>query len=314
MNKKTPKKKAILVGLLLICLLFGGGICFWHICAAPQDDSFAVQTETIFLQNVRGTYTLAEVALPQDYDGSMPLVTVAHGFTGSINSGGAKELIRRLSAAGIAAIRLDFDSYLTPDKDADRARQYTLKDMEDDTVTAIRYMVGHYPIDTARIGLYARSMGGRAAMLMANESYGGYDYAAMALVAPAGTADAMIYFMGGDEAWAKMKQEAAQKGFVPYKQLRLTPEWFAQFEANDPCAHGLAFGKKPVLVICNTLDYVVTDETSKACAAAYRNARVIEVTTQDHHGYEMSKKNSALKAQLMTAIVDHFRENLKAGR
>lgn len=310
-KQKQPKKthKFILVALLAL-LLLGAALFAGVRLFTPEADHFSVTTQKIFVQNVRGTYTLAEIALPKEVEGDLPLVTVAHGFTGSINSGGAKELVRRLAASGIAAVRLDFDSYLEPSEDAARAHQYTLKDMQDDTVSIIHYMRGHYPIDTSRIGLYARSMGGRAAMMMANESYGGYDYAAMALVAPAGSANAMVYFMGGEQAWAEMKNEAAKKGFVPYKQLRLTPEWFSQFDDYDPCDHGLNFGAKPVLVICNTLDYVVTDETSKACAAAYRNARVIEVTTQDHHGYEMSKKDSTLKDDLMNAIVLHFHTSL----
>ena len=40
---------------------------------------------------------------------------------------------------------------------------------------AVNYMIGHHSIDTDRLGLYARSMGGRVAMTMANENSGGFD-------------------------------------------------------------------------------------------------------------------------------------------
>ena len=65
-----------------------------------------------------------------------------------------------------------------------------------------------------------------------------------------------------------------------------------------------------MLVICNTLDYVLTDETSRKCAAAYKNSRVIEVTTDNYHGYEMSYENSELKDYLMSELIDFFKDNL----
>ena len=286
----------------------------------------------VFLEDGRGSYTLAEFAVPENYmpgvkgqpagvkgqpagarTGGCPMVAVAHGFTGTMDSGGAAELIRRLAAAGIAAVRVDFDSYLTPEKNDDptnRACEYTLRDMEDDLTLALQYACNHYRIDENRLGVYGRSMGGRVAMMMANESYGGFEYQAMALVAPAGNDRAMIYFMGGQRHWEEMKSQADEDGYVQYKQLRLRPDWFTQFEDYDPCAHGDSFGDKPVLVICNTLDHVVTDETSRQCAAAYENSRVIEVTTADGHGYEMSRKDSDLKNMLMDEIVAHFAEKL----
>ena len=175
---------------------------------------------------------------------------------------------------------------------------------------AINYMTGHNAIDTVRLGLYARSMGGRVAMTMANEQSGGLDFKAMALVAPAGTDDAMVYYMGGDENWEEMKKTAQSDGFIEHQGQKLTPEWFKEFEDYNPCDFGHKFGDKPVLVICNTLDYVVTDETSRKCAAAYKNSRVIEVTTDNYHGYEMSYENSELKDYLMTEITVFFKENL----
>ena len=300
------KKKIISFFFLFLCLIMLTG-CPWETSFSEEDN---VQAETVFILNYRNTYTLAEAVCPKDQQDAMPLVVIAHGFTGSIDSGGAKELTRRLAEAGIASVRLDFNAYLSPSEKGERAQEYTLQTMEDDMVTAIHFMTGNYNIDTRRIGLYGRSMGGRTAMMMANENYGGFDYQAMALVAPAGNQNAMIYFMGGAEAWEEMKAEAAEKGWVTYKDLRLRPQWFSQFESYDPCAHGSQFGHKPVLVICNTLDYVVTDETSRECASAYENSRIIQVTTQDYHGYEMSYENSSLKDQLMDAIVEHFKENL----
>lgn len=318
----------VLLGLLLFPALAGCG----NAAEDAENDQYKIYTEIIFLENGRGSYTLAEFAIPENYvpgaegqpagaegqpagagTGGCPMVAVAHGFTGTMDSGGAAELIRRLAGAGIAAVRVDFDPYLTPKKNSEpsnRACEYTLRNMEDDLTLALQYACSHYQIDENRLGIYGRSMGGRVAMMMANESYGDFEYQAMALVAPAGNDRAMIYFMGGEQNWEEMKKRAAANGYVQYKQLRLRPDWFAQFEDYDPCEHGDSFGEKPVLVICNTLDHVVTDETSRQCAAAYANSRVIEVTTEDGHGYEMSRKDSELKDMLMDEIVAHFADSL----
>ena len=87
---------------------------------------------------------------------------------------------------------------------------------------AVNYMIGHHSIDTDRLGLYARSMGGRVAMTMANENSGGFDFKAVALVAPAGTDDAMVYYMGGDESWEEMKKTAREDGFIEHQGQKLT--------------------------------------------------------------------------------------------
>lgn len=267
-------------------------------------------TEEFFLDRGDGTYTLTEAVYPKDYDGPMPLIAIAHGFKGTGNSGGAKELSHRLAEAGYAAVRMDFNPRTAPKKDAAKTNLYDLKSMEADMLRAVNYMIGNHSIDTDRLGLYARSMGGRVAMTMANEQSGGLDFKAMALVAPAGTDDAMVYYMGGDENWEEMKKTAQSDGFIEHQGQKLTPEWFKEFEDYNPCDFGHKFGDRPVLVICNTLDYVVTDETSRKCAAAYKNSRVITVTTDNYHGYEMSYESSELKDYLMTEITGFFKENL----
>ena len=215
-----------------------------------------------------------------------------------------------LAEAGYAAVRMDFNPRRSPEKDAPKTDLYDLKSMEDDMVRAVNYMIGHHSIDTDRLDLYSRSMGGRVAMTMANEQLGGFDFKAMALVAPAGTDDAMVYYMGGSKSWEEMKKTASREGFIEHQGQKLTPEWFKEFEDYNPCDFGYKFGDRPVLVICNTLDYVVTDETSRECAAAYKNSRVIEVTTDNYHGYEMGYEKSDLKDYLMSEITDFFRINL----
>ncbi len=208
-------------------------------------------TEEFFLDRGDGTYTLTEAVYPKDYDGPMPLVAIAHGFKGTLNSGGAEELSHRLAEAGYAAVRMDFNPRTAPKKDADKTNLYDLKSMEADMLRAVNYMIGHHSIDTDRLGLYARSMGGRVAMTMANENSGGFDFKAMALVAPAGTDDAMVYYMGGDESWEEMKKAAREDGFIEHQGQRLTPEWFKEFEDYNPCDFGHKFDDKHAGLCCH---------------------------------------------------------------
>ncbi len=273
-------------------------------CTSEIDKEYDFKAYDFVIKNSRGTYTAGQITMPESVE-SCPLVFVAHGFKGTMNSGGAAELSQRLSQKGIAAVRIDFNSRLRMDADSSKADEYTLSDMTDDAVLAISYCIGKYNIDADRIGLYGRSMGGRAVMIMANESKG-YDYKAMALVAPAGNDDAMIYYMGGKDKWNQMKALAAQKGHVFKQGLKLTPEWFDEFEKYNPAKTGYRFGDKPVLVFYNTLDNVVLPDTSLECAAGYENCSIVKVTTDDGHGYEMSYKESELKNMIMNRITEHF--------
>lgn len=316
-SEKNSVKHIHRAVVFMLAVTLAAGLIFMPGCGNVPDAAeygtditYRTVTEEFFLDREDGTYTLTEAVYPKDYDGSMPLVAIAHGFKGTLNSGGARELSCKLAEAGYAAVRMDFNPRTQPEKDAPKTNLYDLESMKADMIRAINYMIEHHSIDTDRLGLYARSMGGRVAMTMANEESGDFDFKAMALVAPAGTDNAMVYYMGGDESWEEMKKTARANGFIEHQGLNLTPEWFEQFDDYNPCDFGYKFGDKPVLVICNTLDYVVTDETSRKCAAAYKNSRVIEVTTDNYHGYEMSYKKSDLKDYLMSEITDFFRENL----
>ena len=318
-SKKIVKKKKIVLPAVFAVLVLITAAALLHISGGfpskPQTpENFTPASQRFFLpaENEKGqtVYYMAEIVYPKDYDGKMPLIAVGHGFKGSLNSGGAAELSERLACAGYAAICMDFNPRTQPKKNAEKTGFYDLASMKDTMVCAIHYACENFEIDENRIGLYARSMGGRVVMTMANESYGGFDYKALAMVAPAGNETAMIHYAGGRKKWDEMKQKARLEGSVEYQGLKLTEDWFKEFEEYNPCNYGAKFGDKPVLVICNTLDYVVTEDTSLECAHAYKNSRVITVTTENYHGYEMSYKESDLKDYLMGEIVDFFKKEL----
>ena len=315
----STKSKKIILPAVFAALVFVITAALLHISeglsSEPQtQESFAPASQCFFLpaENEYGqtVYYMAEIVYPKDYNGKMPLIAIGHGFKGSLNSGGAAELSERLACAGCAAVRMDFNPRMQPKKNAEKTGFYDLVSMKDTMLSAIRYACENFEIDENRIGLYARSMGGRVVMTMANESYGGFDYKALAMVAPAGNETAMVHYAGGRNKWDEMKAKARSKGYVEYQGLKLTENWFKEFEEYNPCDYGSKFDDKPVLVICNTLDYVVTEDTSLECAHAYQNSRVITVTTENYHGYEMSYKESDLKDYLMDEIVDFFKKEL----
>lgn len=304
-NRKQHNLKLLIIALVL------GLTCTLFASCGKGANSYMYETDQFFLENDRGSYIFGEVVVPET-DEPCPLVFIAHGFKGTRNSGGAEELSERLASAGIAAVRIDFNGYEEESLKGNRTNRYTLTDMQSDAVKTINYVMENYDIDGNRLGVYGRSMGGRVAMMMANENVGNFDFKAMTLIAPAGDDEAMIYYMGGQEKWDGMKKIALTDGFCSKQSLELTYDWFTDFEEYDPSKTGYKFGDKPVLLYYNTLDTVVRPVTSLACADGYENIQVVEVTTEDGHGYEMGYKESELKDQIMTNIVEFFTEHLEA--
>ena len=307
------KKKSVYYCTLSVIIFLCAFFLLYIGLQGGQQKPSKVVTETVMLKNQRGTYTKAQIKIPEDYQNSdLPLVTLSHGFRGNMNSAGGEELAQTLAEHGIATIRMDFCSYSSADlKTAEQINQYTVSTMIQDQLLCIDYMVTNYHIDSRRIGLYGRSLGGRVAMIMANESKGGYAYKALALVAPAGNANALKYYMGGEARWKSMKRTALAEGSVTHQKVILTPEFFQTIESYTPSETGDQF-HYPVLVIYNTQDYVVLPETAKECAAAYKDVRLIEITSKrSPHGCEMGFKNSQIKNRLMGEIAEYFSDQLE---
>lgn len=342
--------------------------------ALPFLDSGKVKEVSFFMENDRGTYNLVELSIPADggqvngapKDGGgqgdavlrnndeqgkekdpaggeqkedkFPVVLMAHGFAGTLHSGGASELGARLAEKGVLAARIDFDPYVEPDRSAARTHIYPLSQMEDDAVKLLGILVDEYGGDRDDISLYGRSYGGRLMMRMANESAGGFDYKKLALVAPAGDAVAFERYLGGKEKYDEMKKEAEAaeekagahaenssvdkagekadnagaaadgSGYPEKLGICITPQWFKDVESYDPTEYGWKFGEKPVILFYNTLDTVVYPDTSIRCAEAYENHEIVVVTTDDGHGYEMGYKKSELKDDIMDRLVEFLTE------
>lgn len=299
-SRNNRKSVLIIVGTLFVLL-----VLLLFIRSLGRSETKEI---SLFLENGRGTYDMMELSVPSG-KGPHPVVFMAHGFAGTLHSGGAKELGERLAKRGILAVRIDFDPYTGPDLSAERTHSYPLSQMEEDAVKAIDKAVKEYRGDPDNVMLYGRSYGGRLVMKMANESSGGYDYKKLALVAPAGDKVAFRRYLGGDEKYEEMRKEAfGDAGFALKQGIKIEPEWFEDVESYDPCEYGDKFGDKPVLLFYNTKDRIVYPDTSKRCAEAYRNHEIVEVTTEDGHGYEMGYRSSELKDKIMDRITEFLAE------
>lgn len=297
--------KRIIRGLLVL-----GFTILLSITASPKAEPISYSaSQSFFLPNERGTYTFVEVNLPEG-EGPFPIVFLSHGFAGSIHSGGAMELSNRLADEGIIAIRCDWNPYVKDDKKSERVGSYSLRDMEEDYRSVMEYAFLNYNVDVSRIGAYGRSYGGRFAMTCANESVGGYNIKALALVAPAGDDICFTRFLGGKDKYEELKMAASNGQKAEHLDVKLTKEWFYDVESYNPSAEGEKFGDNPVILIYNTLDKVVYPDTSLRCADAYRNCKTIEITSEDGHGHEMGFEKSHTKDMIMDNIVKFFAKNL----
>ncbi len=298
------KKK--ISGLLVLAVI----CCVWYF-AVSQDKTAGIYIEDVMIPNSENTFTKAQIIAPDNWEEEkLPLVFLCHGFHGTMNSAGGEGLASHLAENGIATIRMDFGHYVKDGEDWRQINRYTVDTMVSDQVLCADYMVEHYNVDPGRIGIFGRSLGGRAAMCCGNKHAGGYDYRAMVLVAPAGNGDAFQRYMGGAAAWEDFKKQAEEKGSVTHQDVILTPEFFSSIENYVPSETGGSFGA-PVLVIYNTEDHVVLPRASLECARGYEDVRIIEITSKESpHGYEMGFEKSEIKDMLFEEITKFYRQNL----
>ena len=292
---------AVAALLLIICMMTG--------CGSKGGETLV---KDVMIPNSQGTFTRAQAVLPSDYkERKIPVVTLSHGFHGTMNSAGAEALSHTLAENGIGAIRMDFSHYTAEDPDSAQTDQYTVETMVEDQVLCAKYMVDHFNGDSGRIGVFGRSLGGRAAMALANEKAGGIDCKGLILVAPAGNGDAFQRYMGGIEKWEAFKAEADRSGSVTHQGVVLTPEFFRSVEEYVPSENGYKFSR-PVLVFYNTEDNVVLPSAAIECARSYEDHRIVEVTSAESpHGLEMGFEVSEIKDMIFDEIVKFYQETLK---
>ncbi len=246
-------------------------------------------TEDItYTSSSRGVAIAATVTLPEG-EGPWPVVVMAHGHGGSRHELiGFDEVAGALATAGVASIRMDFPG--CGDSTEDFALN-TETNMKHDIVDGLWYVLDNYNVDPSNVGLFGYSMGGRLALELLYER--AYDFAAVALLAPAADTENLKNLFGGADAWNTLRAEAeaAAEGYVTFttiygQEQHLSKEWFADIDACEAATlidAAAAYYDGPALVIYAADDEAVAPSVSQAVATAL-NAETVE-TPHDGHSY-----------------------------
>ena len=107
----------------------------------------------------------------------------------------------------------------------------------------------------------------------------GNEYRAVALWAPSAAdgAERMRSFVGGEQAWLKMRKQAEQEGFVPFttawgQYQELGPQWFADLQASKPSQFIQEYTGH-LMVLYGDQDTVVPPEVAELALSAATSAR-----------------------------------------
>lgn len=205
--------------------------------------------------------------------GRVPLVVMAHGHGGSRNETGAfGQLAAALAGRRIASIRMDFPGC------GDSSEPFTennLTNMLADILASRDLAVRDPRIDSARVGLFGWSMGGRLVLMLSDRND---EFAAIATWAPAANpgAGSMTDFLGGPEAFAAAKATAARDGYFAFttrwgQDQQLGERFFIDMEQSDPLEHVRQF-RGSLHVLYGDRDDVVLPEVAELAVANARSA------------------------------------------
>ena len=179
-------------------------ILFIHVPASSADMDVWIQSRDI---QIPATLVLPET----DTSEGAPLVVLVHGHGGTRQENGAfTELASMLAEVGIASIRMDFAGC----GDSTEAFIHNnITTMLQDIEAATQFAVEHPGIDGRRVGILGYSMGGRLAMLAADDRH-----SAMVLWAPVAFngAKPMIDYLGGEDDYDSLRAQAKEQGSVVF--------------------------------------------------------------------------------------------------
>lgn len=283
-----------------------------------------IEREASAAQVVDATVPSRDIEMPvtwtfpaaADAASPVPLAVLIHGHGGDRHeAGGFTRVARRLAERGIASIRMDFAG---SGDSSEAFRHNNLATMQADVLAAQRFAIESGRVDPERIALVGFSMGGRVAALLA-ASEGG-DYPAMVMWAPAvgnGPGE-MIEMVGGPDAWAGMKAEAASQGFAAYttfwgQEQELGARWFADMESSRPL-DALADYSGALLFIHGTADDVVDPEVSRQAVDAVKSAQVarLQMIEGADHGFGLFSDPDLYSEKVVAATVAFLEQQLSA--
>ena len=233
----------------------------------------------------------AYITLPANYDPEQyeyPLVVMIHGHGGNHNEWGGYDAISNdLAEEEVIAVTLDFPGC---GASTESFQLNTMTNMKNDVLDVLNYMTANYAVDTAKVGAFGYSMGGRIILEMIVEDM--YDFATIELVAPGEDTEDLKDLFGGAEAWETMKTEANEKGYVEFTTIygqtqELSKEWFEDLEKYQEELVELAAPKYEgeTLVVWCTQDEAVRPHVSENVANVMG---AVKLLTYDAGGHSYS--------------------------
>lgn len=264
------------------------------------------KTENITVTGKRAAGIPSVLTIPGG-DGPFPAVILCHGHGGSKDeAGGFVSLSTALAKIGVASIRMDFPG--CGDSKEDFAADNNLTNMLDDVNSVKAFLAADERINMNKLGIIGYSMGGRIAMLTADETY-----KATVLWAPAGTpgpSDMFTFMQLEDQAAfdalyavAKKDGKATYTAIFGFEQT-LGLRWFDDMLDLDPFA---AFGgySGDVLTLYGDEDIIITPEVALAVsnvASGANSSNLVEVKGADH-GFGMYSDEPEITQVVIDSIL-----------
>lgn len=225
--------------------------------------------------NSEGLTLFGVLHMPQNRaDNSVPAVLFCHGFGG--NKSGkyrlAVRLAERLSQAGIASLRIDCRGSGDSEGDfADTTIDSQLKDIE----TALTYLKSNPQIDTQRIGLMGRSLGGALATHVAHR-HG--ELKSLALWCPLFDA----------KPWLEKRANGTRE--FHFLGQRLGEEFIEQFAALNTARAMATLESTPMLIIKAGRDEVLTSYHYEQYLAHRKNCPTTKTQELAHSSHDFSNR------------------------
>jgi len=256
--------------------------------------------ETPVTFQCEGQQVVGMYHLPKGVAGDAPAVLFLHGFTGDKIEPYRIFVLtaRRLAAAGIAALRIDFRG--SGDSDGDFA-DMSLSSETTDAGAALDYLRTRGGIDVNRIGLLGYSMGGMIASLYLGAHSG---VRSACLWSPVAHPEREFAFRAHPE-W---ESDMAAAGATAHEGWLLGPTFIEEIHEAKPIGAVSACGI-PVLLIHGDRDEAVSVQGSHDYEAAIRAAGgTVEklIIAGADHGFS----TPAWQETVQSTTVNWFRETL----
>ena len=272
--------------------------------------SYEYTSTEVEIPSVRSTKIPATVVMPKVAEGiKVPLVAIAHGHGGNREeNGGLTSLAESLAKAGIASVRMDFPGC---GKSEESFQANTMTNMVNDVYSSIEYVEANFAIDSAKVGVFGYSMGGRIAATVATE--GKVDFKGLVMLAPfAGKVD-YVDFMGDKATYDELYAKASKDGYVvfttKYGQVQeLSKAWFDDIVNADPLKDAGKYTGK-ALVIYGQDDDTVAPKMSQEVADAF-HADVV-YANGGAHSYSFYTDITEIKDVIEVNTVNTFLEAFK---